>query len=333
VLIYVGSYTAEADGDGTGISVWGTDGRPAAPTVPLTAPSFLTAHPTRPALYAVGEVDDGSVASLAAAADGSLTVTARQSTRGSQPCHLSITADGRYLLVANYGSGSVAVLAVDSDGTVGTCTDLVQHTGCGPEADRQDGPHTHEVVVDGDAVTAVDLGTDTIYGYRLDPAGRLGAAWSTHAGAGVGPRHLVAAPDGRRYVTDELGSTVSVYAPDPAGLRLVHRVPATLREPAGRNYPSGIALSADGRFVYVANRGNDSLTTFAVDGDRLAPVDEIGSGGTWPRDLTRHGELIYVPNQRSHTVGVFRVTGGTGAPRDTGERLEVPSPACVLVRD
>ncbi|HEV7965115.1 MAG TPA: lactonase family protein [Actinoplanes sp.] len=334
MLIYVGSYTPEADGKGTGISVWDEQLRPAAPTVPLAAPSWLVAHPTAPVLYAVSELEIGAVTALSIARDGALLPESRQPSDGSTPCHLAVTADGRHLLCANYGSGSVAVLALDDDGTLGAPTDLVCHHGTGPDPERQDGPHAHHVSVRGTEVTAVDLGTDTLYGYRLGPDGRLTPIWETYAGAGVGPRHLVSTATGRRYVADELVSTVSVYDPDPVtgGLRLVHRRPATLTEPTERSYPAEIALAGDGRFVYVVNRGNDTVTTFAVDGEELTGVDETPCGGRWPRHLVLAGDVMYVANERSHTVTVLRRDPETGVPRPTGARMDVPSPACVLVR-
>jgi 6-phosphogluconolactonase len=222
---------------------------------------------------------------------------------------------------------------------LGARTDLVHHHGAGPDHERQEGPHAHQVVVSGASgasgtdVTAVDLGTDTVYGYRLGADGGLTPTWETETGAGIGPRHLVIAPGGRRYVADELASTVSVYDPDPTtgGLRLVQRRPATLTTPAERNYPSGIALSADGRYVYVANRGSDTVTTFAVDGEGLTGVDETACGGRWPRHFVLDGDLMYVANQNSHTVTVLRRDPETGVPRLTGARIDVPSPACVLI--
>lgn len=334
MLIYVGSYTPEADGKGTGISVWDSHLRPAAPTAALPAPSWLVAHPAAPMLYAVSELDDGAVNALSIAPDGALRVASRQPSGGSAPCHLAVTADGRHLLCANYGSGSVAVFAVNDDGTLGTRTDLVTHPGTGADPSRQEGPHAHHVSVIDAEVTAVDLGTDTLYGYRLGPDGRLRPLWETYAGAGVGPRHLVSTPTGRRYVADELASTVSVYDPDAsgAGLRLVHRRPATLTEPGERSYPSEIALSADLRFVYVANRGSDTVTTFAVDGDELTGVGETPCGGRQPRQFTLDDDLMYVANQQSHSVTVLRVDPGSGIPRLTSARIDVPSPACVLIR-
>jgi 6-phosphogluconolactonase len=274
------------------------------------------------------------VTTLAIAADGALRAVSRQPSGGSAPCHLAVTADGRHVLCANYGSGSVAVFAVDDDGTLGARTDLATHQGSGPDPERQEGPHAHQVVVSGVEAIAVDLGTDSLYGYRITPDGKLDPTWTTHTGAGIGPRHLVNGPAGRRYVADELASTVSVYDPDPAtgGLRLVHRRPATLTEPAERSYPSEIALSADLRFVYVANRGNDTVTTFAVAGDELTGVDETPCGGRRPRHFALDGDLMYVANEHSHTVTELRVDPDTGVPRPTGARIDVPSPVCVLIK-
>jgi 6-phosphogluconolactonase (cycloisomerase 2 family) len=334
VLIYVGSYTPDAGGKGTGITVWGEDLQPAAPTVALPGPSWLTPHPAAPVLFAVNELDEGGVTALAIGPEGALDQISQQGSGGSLPCRLDITADGRHLLCANYGSGSVAVFAIKPDGTIGARTDLMWHAGSGPVRDRQEGPHAHQVVVDGDQVTAVDLGTDSLYGYRLRADGTLATEWVTDCGAGTGPRHLAGPADGRRYCADELASTVSTYVPDPkaGGLRLVHRRLATLADPAGENYPSEIALSADGRFVYVGNRGNDSIATFAVDGDELVAVDEVPTGGAWPRHFAIDGDLMYVANERSDTVTLLRIDPATGVPRPTGERLDVPSPAFVLVR-
>jgi 6-phosphogluconolactonase len=158
----------------------------------------------------------------------------------------------------------------------------------------------------------------------LTPAGTLTATGTVTATGG--PRHLAAAATGLVYVADELSSSVSVYR---AG-DLVHRRPATLVEPAGRNYPSEIALSADGRYLWVANRGNDTITTFAVDGDGLTPVDEIASGGAWPRHFLVDGDRLWVANQYAGNVTELRVDAATGRQQPTGTVWEVPAPACVL---
>jgi 6-phosphogluconolactonase len=309
---YVGSYDA-------GVSVW-----PGGRCVDLPAASFLVAHPDAPVLYAVSEVDEGTVTALAIGSDRPPVPVSQAATGGAGPCHLAVTADGRHLLCANYDSGSVAVFALGADGALGPRTDLVQHHGSGPDPARQDGPHAHHVSVRGTRVTAVDLGTDTLYGYRLNPDGTLSATGTVNATGG--PRHLAAAPTGLVYVADELSSTVSVYRD---GER-IHRRPATLVEPAGRNYPSEIALSSDGRYLRVANRGNDTIATFAVDGDGLTAVDEVASGGAWPRHFTVDGDRLLVANQYAGVVAELRIDPATGRSHPTGTACEVPAPACVL---
>ena len=127
MTIYIGSYDA-------GVSVWDADLRPAAPSLPLPAPSFLVPHPELPTLYAANELDDGGVTSLLVRQNGSLAVTSRRSSGGSAPCHLAVSADGRHLLCANYGTGSVTVFPSRSDGTLDARSDLVQHPGSGPHA-------------------------------------------------------------------------------------------------------------------------------------------------------------------------------------------------------
>jgi 6-phosphogluconolactonase (cycloisomerase 2 family) len=137
-------------------------------------------------------------------------------------------------------------------------------------------------------------------------------------------------PSGRRYVADEQSSSLSTYVPDPAtgGLRKVHEQPATLEPPAGPNHPSEIALSADCRLVYLANRGNDAISTFEVDGGVPVPVDEAPTGGVFPRHFAVAGSSLYVANEHSHSLTVLRLD--EGRPRPTGVSHETPSPTCVL---
>jgi 6-phosphogluconolactonase len=313
--LVIGSYTPEMDGTGTGLlAVPGG-------SVVTPAPSYVIADPDRPVLYATNELPTGSVSSYALSADGDLEHLSTRPTGGVWPCHLALH-DG-YLLVANYGSGSIAVHPVAPDGRIGERTDLVQHEGHGPDPDRQEGPHTHQVKIGADGVvTVVDLGIDRLVHYRFDD-GRLHRVGETAVPAGTGPRHYVVHPSGRWYVAAELGSAVltlekgTLIASTPASTSDVH------------NQPSGIALSPDARFVYLANRGADTVSTLRIGDDGVpALVSELSCGGEWPRDLAVHGDRLYVANQKSNTVVTFAL--GDGLPSPTGEVLTTGSPTSVL---
>jgi len=324
-LLYVGSYTDIRAYDAGSLA-------PVTATAAVPAPSFLAAHPRAPVLYAVSELPEGSVSSLAIGPSGALRPLSRQPSGGASPCHLAIDGQGSHLLCANYGGG-VALFALAAGGSLaGPPVDLVRHEGAGGAREGA-ASHPHHVSLRGDfraaEVTVVDLGMDALYGYTIESA-RLRRTWVAHARPGAGPRHLATHPSGHRYVADELSSTVSTYAQEPdGGLRLTATVPATLVTPADRNYPAEIAVSGDGRFVYVANRGNDSITTFSVTADGLRAVDEVPTGGAWPRHFALAGARMYVANQRSDSVTVLRVDDG--APRPTGALIEAANPSCVLV--
>jgi 6-phosphogluconolactonase len=331
--LYLGTY-----GAGVGLAEYrpGSGQLHATGAVPGVAnPSFLALGPGGRTLYAVDEQSDGAVTALAVDPDGGLRVLGSQPTGGGDPCHLAVV-DG-HLLSANYGSGSVAVHPLLADGGLGARTDLVQHTGHGPDPDRQDGPHAHQVLADptGRHVLAVDLGTDSVYTYRLD-GGRLQLRSQARTAPGAGPRHLAFHPTGRfAYLACELDSTVVVCAFDPDSGQLTPGA-AQPTAPAGpvRNYPAEVLVSADGRFVYLSNRGHNSVAVFATDqgGASLRPLGTVPSGGDWPRHLSLDptGTLLFAANQNSGTVASFRVNRGTGALTPSGSELTTQTPVCVL---
>ncbi len=204
MLVYVGSYPSEAGEDGSGISVFDSDGggglRPVADPVVARAPSFLAAHPRLPILYAVDELEDGGILAFAVAPSGSLRPLPRQPSGGSLPIHLAVGDDGRHLLCTNWGSGTIAVLPLDTDGGLSPPSDVVGHDGKA---------YAHHVSLIGDEVTVVHMGACALHGYQLEPPGRLRRTWSADAAPASGPRHLAVHPSGRRYVADELSSTLS----------------------------------------------------------------------------------------------------------------------------
>ena len=310
--LIIGSYTAEMGGTGQGLSVVPGD------TIATPAPSFAIAE--GPFLYATNELQSGSVSSFRLSGDGRLEHLSTQPTDGVWPCHLA-WHDG-HLLVANYGSGRITVLPVDADGIIGERTDLVQHEGRGVNPERQDGPHAHQVQVAPDGtVTVVDLGIDRLLQYRLED-GRLHRIGEIEVPAGAGPRHYVVHPDGRWFVSAELGSAVLTVV-DGA---YTGSTPATTSDVL--NQPSAIALSADARYVYLANRGAETVSVFRV-GDELGFVGEVSCGGAWPRDMVVDDDRLIVANQKSNSVVTFRL-GPDGMPVPTGEVIETGSPTSVL---
>ena len=341
-LVYIGSYTNDVGGKGEGISIFTQD--PAsgallehAPVAKVTAPTFLAWHPSGEHLYAVNETSPGHVTGLAVEESGALRPGQSQPTGGDGPCHLTVHPGGGFVLCANYGSGSISVHPILDGGEVGARSDLVQHAGSSLDPDRQAGPHAHNVQLDlaGRRVLVIDLGTDEVRTYDLDlDSGELETGHVARPAPGTGPRHAAFHPSGWVFVADELSSSVTSYRYDTATgvLTMQHNIPAIITpvDDGVRNYPSEIELSEDGRFLYVANRGADCITVFAVDDGRLTAVKDVSCGGAWPRHFALIGEFLYVANQNSDSVAVFRINAETGIPEATGDLVEVPSPACIL---
>ena len=316
-------------------------------------PSFVIPAPNGRALYAVNEVAQhdgrptGTVSAFARdAGTGALTaIGERRESRGAAPCYLSLDRAGRHLFVANYSGGSVAVLPILADGSLGDATSVVQHAGHGADPKRQAAPHAHCIVADPDDrfVLVCDLGLDAVLVYAFDArAGTLSPAPVARGtlAAGAGPRHLVFHPNGRAvYVTNELDSTITTFRYDAkTGALDDPRTVPTLAEPTPeRNAPADVHVHPSGRFVYVSNRGHDSIAVFAVDPATLAlrPLQHVSTEGDWPRNfaLDPSGRFLLVANQRSDSVIVLRVDAESGKLSSTGHRIDVPAPTCLRFAD
>ena len=334
--VFVGCYTGDKGGEGDGITLLRRD--PA--TGDLTrlglaartpSPSFLAQHPTLPVLYAVNELGEGTISAFAVANDCSLSPLANRPTGGADPCHLAVTPDGRHLVVANYTSGNVSVFPLDAAGVPAERSDLLALSGTGPDAERQEHAHAHQVVPSGADVLISDLGSDRVWRSRLDPvAGRLGAPEpAVEAKPGTGPRHLVRSADGTLLLAGELAGNVSWYQP-VGGPALEQRGGVASSTLPGPVYPSEICIGRDERFVYVANRGPDTVSAFERDGANLTMIAEVPTGGEWPRHMILLGDHLYVTNQRSHNVTVFRIDPDSGIPTVQGEPIGEPTPTCLL---
>ncbi|WP_432099210.1 lactonase family protein [Streptomyces sp. WAC 04229] len=335
--LYIGTYTS-AEGGGKGVGLAEYDPRTGRITgrgvlTGVGDPSYLAAHPDGRTLYAVSEREEGAVTAVRLS---DRKVLGSRSTSGAAPCHLSVHPGGRWLLSANYGSGSVAVHPIDASGALGERTDLVTHS-TPPPGPGQQGPHAHQVVTapDGGHVLAVDLGTDTVYTYRLDEAsGRLTEVARARTRPGAGPRHLTFHPGGRHaYLANEVDDTVAVCAYDPRTGRLTVGEAQSTGTGSGTNHPAQILVTADGSHAFLANRGHNSLTRYAVeaDGARLRLLGTVPVGGDFPRQIafSPDGGLLFAANQRSGTVSVFRVSEG-GELRSAGEPFASPVAVCAL---
>ena len=333
--VVIGGYTSGADGDAIGLTSLRprADGASLAVVGELTLanPTYLVAHPDQPWLFVVSESDPGEVSSVRLEDDGALTLLSTVPTGGNGSCHVALTGDARHVLVADYGSGTVCSVPVGADGALGERSGHWRATGSGPDAERQAGPHAHQVVVDGDEVLVADLGTDQVHRLRVEPDGGLVEAGpAVPLPAGSGPRHLVVLEDHLVVATELSGELWLGRRASDGGWTEVDRVPCTATTGDGELYPS--ALRADGDTVLVANRGPGTVATFALDPEAgtLRLLDERPAGGRWPRDLVVTDDLLWVANQTDDVVTVLpRGADGGAAPV-----LLVPSPApaCVLLR-
>ncbi|WP_163509808.1 lactonase family protein [Fodinicola acaciae] len=322
-FLYVGSYAGAITTVTPGLGVVATTESPG-------SPSFLAIHPAGHALYAIDESDDGSVTAFRANADGTLTKLNTEPAEGSTTAHLTVDPSGKHLLTVNYGSGSVIVHPINDDGSLGKRTDLVRHQGEGPDKSRQEGPHAHVVrfAPSGGYALVADLGTDEVVAYALD-GGRLVRQAVNNLQPGVGPRHLVFGRDNRVYLVGELDSTIRTYRDDNGQLTELDARPASKEQNGVRNYPSEIALSDDGQFCYVANRGYDVISAFDVSTGIPRPLADVSIGGAWPRHLATAADQLWVANQNSDNLRRFQLDR-FGIPRQTGESLQLTAPACIV---
>lgn len=310
-------------------------------------PSFLAVHPNRRFLYAVREVNEfegeasGAVGAYQIQPDGSLLFLNQAATGGGAPCHLVVEAAGNFLLVANYGGGSVSVFRIGSDGFIGERTEIVQHFGSSKHPRRQRRPHAHSVNLDGGNryVAVADLGVDKVFVYPLDAATgrlRLAKAGAVSLPPGFGPRHFAFHPRGKlAFVNGELSSSLASLRWNSAEgiLELLDAKSTLPADFAGGNSTAEVRCHPNGRFVYVSNRGHDSIAVFGVDAatGRLTPIEREPTQGRTPRHfgISPCGDYLLAANQKSNSVVVFRIDLETGKLEEAGLKVEAPTPVCI----
>jgi 6-phosphogluconolactonase (cycloisomerase 2 family) len=320
----------------------------------LGNPAQLTADAKGKTLYVASESEKGVVVAYAIAADGSLSKLNEVSTHGAGPVYLSLTPDGKFLLVANYVSGSKAVLPVLADGRLAEASDTQQDQGPAGAAkpaaavegsfavSDHNGPHAHMIATDlsGKFVFSTDLGLDRIYQYRLSADGKLQPntpAWIPASSAGAGPRHFVFHPDGHSvYLINEEASTLTHY--------LLNRKTGTLSEAAtvtalpagykGTSFAAGLVIDKAGKNLYVANRLHNSIAHFAIEANgTLTQKDDVWTRGDYTRTLTLSpdGKTLYAMNQRSDNITRFKVDPANGALSFTNDYTAVGAPSQLVL--
>jgi 6-phosphogluconolactonase len=349
LVVYVGTYTSQGS---EGIYIYRFDPASGALTLQNAVadaanPSFLTVDPKQRFLYAVQENNDyldknqGSVRAFKIDPNTfNLTPLNEQPSLGASPCFAAVDPSGALLALSNYTSGNIALLPINSDGSLQPASDMVQHSGSGANPQRQEGPHAHSVNFspDGQFLLAADLGIDKIMIYKVDAAnGKLIANTPPFAAAraGAGPRHLTFDPTGTHvYVINEINSTITAYtySQQNGSLSEFQYVSTLPADYYGSNTCADIHITPNGRFLYGSNRGHNSLAIFKIDETtgRLIPAGHASSGGKTPRNfaIDPTGNYLLAANQDTNNIVVFRINQEDGSLTSLHD-VKVSMPVCV----
>ena len=344
--VIVGTFTSKTESKGIYVYEFSVDSG----TLSLVSeigeiddPSYLTVHSNKKWIYAVSETKNpnGHVAAYRFdSLSGQLTLLNMVSTVGASPCNIRIDKSGKFVLVANYTSGSVNVFPINADGTLDSCSFVDQHEGSGPYESRQESPHAHTVVM-GNAplVYSTDLGSDQIVISKLDTS--TGVLKSTKLSVkttpGSGPRHIEFNKNKTRlYVSCELNGTVEAYNIDPesGGLKRFQIISTLPDTTSGYPATADIHLTPSEKFLYVSNRSNkNNIAIFKVDASNgeLKAVGYQSCLGDMPRNfvIDPSGKFLLVANQKSDNVFVFRINETTGTLQQIGKETRIPGPACL----
>ncbi len=349
--VFVGTYTG---GDSISKGVYSCEfdaetGKLSDPVLAaeLINPSFLAIHPSGKYLYAVNEVSEGpgrgngAVTALTINADGTLTKINHQASEGGAPCHCNVDSTGTNLLIANYGGGNVAVYPISDDGSLKPVSCNIQHEGSSVDKSRQEAPHAHSINVSSDNkfAYAADLGLDKIMIYKLDaeahtlsPANQPAALVTP----GGGPRHFSIHPSGKfAYTNNEMTMVVTGFSrnPEDGSLRAIQEISTIPAGFNGRKSTAECLVHPSGRFLYVSNRGHETITAYTIDQETglLSYVGNEPTGGKEPRNffIDPSGKWLLAENQNSDTVYVFSIDQQTGELNPTGDFVTVGRPVCI----
>ena len=348
VRLLVGTYTQSGKSEGIYVYQFDTETGAAAQVSSIASenPSFLALSADRKYVYAVNENGNGQGAVSAYAYDdrqGTLSFLNRQLTDGDSPCHVATDSRGTHVIASNYSGGSLSVFPIGPAGSLGGMVQHIQYEGHGPDAQRQQAPHIHSsfFLPGGAQLFVQDLGTDKInvYDYRSEAVETplVAAAPPTIATSpGGGPRHITFSADGQfMYVVQEMAATVLAYDRQGDSWEMIQELPVNAAGFEGKDGAADIKLSPDGRFLYASNRGDaNTLAIYRVDGTsgKLSKVGNQSTLGAGPRNfaISPDGKFLLVANQQSDEVVIFERNADTGLLSDTGQRITVGSPVCLV---
>ena len=306
-------------------------------------PSYLAWGHSRQCLYAtqeLGTADSPALVSFSPTGNGQLHLLNRVSLSGEYPCHLAVDSTERCLASAQYGSGDIAIYKLNKDGQIGELLQLIKHTGRGPNADRQEGPHAHYAGfhTDNNLLIAVDLGIDKVIGYSVDPASDHIAdtpAFSIQTVGGAGPRHLaILSGTNTAYLYCELTADIYQLALSKSAWQCIESVQAFSEVDTSEHAAAAIRISPDQRHLYVSGRDLSKIAGFAIDphSKQLTSLASFDTGGICPRDfsLTPDGAFVVVANQLSNNLVSLRRNADSGMLEASGFDTAIGSPVCVL---
>lgn len=349
MLVYIGTYTS---GKSEGIYIYRLNPSSGELTPYKTVknvvdPSFLAIDKKRKYLFAVNENEEfegnsGAVSAFAIEDDGNLRFLNNLSSLGGAPCHLSVSDNEKFVLLANYSGGNAVVFPIEKDGKLGAAIENVQHRGSGPNKKRQDAAHAHSINLDhkNHFAYVCDLGIDKVMIYKFDEkSGKLTPNEKQpffEAKPGAGPRHFAFHPNHKfAFLINELDSTIVSLAYDSkdGSLKEIQTVSALPANYSGTSYCADIHVSPNGKFLYGSNRGHNSIVAFKID-EKTGNLELIGhtpTGGKYPRNfgIEPNGKFLFAANQNSDSITAFKINETTGNLEPTGQTLQVPNPVCL----
>jgi len=342
LYLFIGTYTSKTS-EGIYVYKFNTqtgDFAPVSIAKGIKNPSFLAFSPDKKYLYSVAEMSGGAVSSFSVdKQSGTLTMLNTQSAGGNGPCHVAVDKTGKWVIVGNYGGGSLSILPVQADGSLGVATQTIQHEGKSVNKARQEKPHVHSINIasNNKDVFVPDLGTDKIMTYTLDTkTGQLlpGNPPFTSSVPGAGPRHFTFHPKGKfAYVIQELDATITGFHYKPGKLEPFQTVSTIPADYTGQKWCADIHISPDGKFLYGSNRAHESLVIFSINqkNGELTYVGHQNVLGKTPRNfmIDPTGKWVLVANQDSDNVVIFSRDIKTGKLTPTGKEIKVSMPVCL----